>query len=1205
MQTMTDTTQQIENLSLSQGDEQIEICESILNIDPIFTKDDELVESVISEQFQMMGAPLTKRYCTKLMEQDMLANLFKTISGNIINIGLIVKSEQIKEVVQQVVDPKKKPTKADIIRSNLDKAKKELELETYFNYMKTHEKELLECDNPTIPLISGILEIYKTPISNKIMKLVILRSLIAKYKKTGDELFVSYIFEFMMELNFMKNEWHIEEQAGVVAEVVAGVAAAAAAEPVVRKGGRAARHQALRQAGPISNFNLQELDDDNKTPLIVKELNMSKFSERLKLAIKCSVIEAHNILESKGIDPIKYQMVETYYRLRPVSSWDKKVLSLDDWQRTIIKYIDQKESVVITAPTSCGKTVCAQYCAYNENVKKVLFVVPCSVLANQVAGAFSNSGFRTALITNEEDYNLSDDCKIIVATPNRAEEVLCSMSIKLDYAVFDEIQQINEFEGESIERLIKMCNCPFLILSATIYEPEKFVEFLKETTHKDVKLVSYNKRFIVQQKHLWNGTELITMHPLSCVDKEYIIEDQFKTGDLAMTSRDLHEMGVKMSLFFPSEQATWKLHPDLYFSKDVPITMDMVSEYEKHLKDSLVRLTFLKPDDVCKFLESISASTSSIWTVEEKELIPSVVKLFKNLKAKQMLPALVFMLNDIAVLNVYKQVVNYLEYIESYYFPWYNSLWENLASDIQLFKDGEEKLKTSIANGIKGKGNPVKQIQDKCNQAKCEYIKSFLEKIKHKYMSEKTRFLENDKYNEDEKQMVSSFLENDYKHKYNTYYKNQLNSQEIVLPEFNQYCPTSLFSFHKNALSINTMRYIVKNLRKFLSQSVDKSVAKEMNYENIFIRGLERGIILYSKILPTPFQRVVQELITNHQAPICICDDSLAYGVNYPARTVVILGNEASGETISVLKAQQISGRSGRRGFDVQGHVVYCRVNYKNIMRGTYAPLIGKDIITQYTLLPAKIFSELDSVKFISNIIEKPLNVYVSGNDWNKQDILDGLKQLYEESDTFKQNSLMMLLLWYFRDEVLIAPNLYILINVLLSYKDCVSIDITKKHIEKPNHKSLVDKHDDGDEDYTIIDGFKVTTKYKISDVLKFQIIEILFKVLDQEDEPNEDVENQFVSSDKKFQDIVNSQAWNVPLNNKSNDIIYSVIKNNIDTDEFGHIAKIVNKVHKVVLYTLKIYNMFTEIGNQKMVGVLDQALTYLINFNNKLKSLN
>ena len=130
-----------------------------------------------------------------------------------------------------------------------------------------------------------------------------------------------------------------------------------------------------------------------------------------------------------------------------------------------------------------------------------------------------------------------------------------------------------------------------------------------------------------------------------------------------------------------------------------------------------------------------------------------------------------------------------------------------------------------------------------------------------------------------------------------------------------------------------------------------------------------------------------------------------------------------------------------------------------------------------------------------------------------------------------------------------------------------------------------------------------------MQDNIKFQIIEILFRVFDncEMDENPENITNTYISKDAEFQKMMNETKWNEPLNSKSIDIINCVIKNKIDNgkEDFGYIAKVINKVHTVILNVLKMYNMFADIGNQTMVSILDQPLTYLINFNNKLKSLN
>jgi hypothetical protein len=1151
-----------------------------ITVDPILLQVSEVESSSLTNQFIVNGKEsISRKYSTKILTSDQFAMLAKTVSNGIINIKEIVNSTASSTKSNEAT--KKISSKAEkIIQANM-KDKLDKELKNSIQLMKTNENELITGDKPSISSLEGIINLYNTTISNKIIKIIILRSLIRRYTNTGDDYIVPFIFEFLMIMLDIKNEWQI-----IDVETTIAVGELVVPEKGTKVNHRKARMQAVNKQTVIAF--------DYPT---VKELVDTEFSERIKQAINIYVNEAKTIITTKNIDPIHYQMVETYYRLKPISTWDKKIRKLDEWQKDVVRMIDNFESIIITAPTSSGKTVLAQYCAANNNVKKVLFVVPSSVLANQVAGSFANSGIKTALLTNEEEYNVSADCKVFVSTPCKAEEVVLTMDIKLDYAVFDEIQQINEEEGEGIERLIKTVNCPFLILSATIHDPENFRTYLSSVTDKDVKLVKYNKRFIVQQKHLWNGDEMVTLHPLNCIDYDYIVNDRFTTGDLAMTPRDVYVMGKDMAEVFNQHNTEETLHPNLYFDNNVPITMDMVSVYETHLKNNLIRFASLYPDTTKEYINKYKIE-SEIWTEEhERNEIPRIIDMFKSLKTKQMLPALVFMQNDIAVLDIFKNVVTHLETMESYYLPWYQNFMQNLFDSVKEFEEGEETLKKSIAKGITGKGNKSKQINDSYNQSKRLFITEFLNKIKNKYETETSKSCENTNYSESEKEMIANFLKKDFASKYNNYHTNQLNSIEIKLPEFNPFCPTSLFSFHKTALSVDVMRRIKSNLKRFISQSVDSSIAKDMSYNNIFIRGLERGIILYSKILPTPFQRIVQELIVGHQAPICICDYSLGQGVNFPTRTSVMLGSKIN-ENVSVLKAMQMSGRSGRRGFDTQGHVVYCRVNYKNIMRGTYVPFTGKDTITPFTLLPGKIFG---SNKYILDVVKTPLKVHMdkSSESWNTQELLTDFADLYNACDIYKQDGLMTILLWHYRDVPDVAYNIFVLIDVLLQYNKYLTIDIVKKS------KNTTDDHDNSESEQV--------NNYKIQPIYLNQLIELLFRIFDRDeaDEGDEldesDVSNLIISTDPKFVEIIRSSNWPVRPNMKNKDIIDCIIRNQIDSsnNNFGYIANVVNRVHSVILNVLKMYNLFAQIGNKYMTGILRLPLDSLINFNNKLKSLN
>jgi len=1159
-------------------------------------------------------------YSTKLLDAIALSNLHKIMSDNIVNIKGIVdanKEKAVSEVISvaaavavavdvpdekvavDVPDEKvtarpkkvkevkvKKLTKAEEIIKESNKLKLNKSFITNISLMKVYAEQIIDKnnDNPTISSLEGMVRAVTTNIENKIMKFIILKSLIRRYIEMGDDNLIFFIFEFIMLMNDYKSMWVSSEE---VAKATTGGKAT----------GRNARKQVVK-AIKVTDFEYPTLE----------EVTSDAFTERIKIAIQNTVAEGKRILESRNIDVIKYQMVDNYHRLKPLCFWDAQIRKLDPWQLDGVKLIDNKECVVVCAPTSSGKTVLSQYVVSHVADGPILFVVPNSILCNQVAASFARGGYSTACVTNEEEYNLTERTQVIVCTPYRAEEILCGLDKPLGYAVFDEIQQINGFEGECIERLIKTVNCPFLILSATIFEPEKFINYLNVITGRDVKLIKYNKRFIVQQKKLFDSETLIDLHPLACIDHKYIIEDQFKSGDLAMTARDVYTLGCDMHEFFPDFRNV-KLHPNDYFEdKDISITVDMIEQYESHLKSILVRIAFANQDNdiLTTFLQRYKINDSDIWKSEEKDFIPCIVKMFKAMKDQNLLPALVFMMNDIAVMNIFKLVVKYLEQIEYTYFPWYQNFMEKLHSNISAFKLAEVAERDSIAKGITSKGNKEDQINNIVNQRRTVFITAFINQIEAKYALERDNILLNPNLAQAEKDMLVEFLNKDFNYKYTIYELNQKTSRSVTLPEFNPYGPTSLFSFHKTLLSVQTMRSIRRNLRKFLNQTVDKSVADNMSYDNIFMLGLERGVIIYSEILPTSFKRVIQELILNGQAPVVMSDTSLAFGVNLPARTVVILGGKPDEdnhfEIIPVLEAQQMSGRSGRRGFETRGFVIYANIDYISIMRGTYARLVGKDTITPYTLLPAKIFSPIED-RYISNVIKYPLNVFSASEPWNEAEVIESMLAIYNESDLYKQSGYITLLLWYFRDETAIVPNLLILISELTKLTEYVHTSFRKRSDD--------DSDDDINDFKHYTDDHKMIFINEVPKQISYAIIELLFKVLDRTDDEEENEEpiivSDLITKHPDFIQIMTSDIWAYRLNTSNNDIIDSVIQNRIvGADEgFELSAKIVIRVHKLIINTLRIYNLFASLGQNIIPNVLESSLIQLINFSNKIKSLN
>jgi ATP-dependent RNA helicase HelY len=93
-----------------------------------------------------------------------------------------------------------------------------------------------------------------------------------------------------------------------------------------------------------------------------------------------------------------------------------------------------------------------------------------------------------------------------------------------------------------------------------------------------------------------------------------------------------------------------------------------------------------------------------------------------------------------------------------------------------------------------------------------------------------------------------------------------------------------------------------------------------------WLTGLQRGIAAHhAGLLPT-FKEVVEELFEAGLVRAVYATETLALGINMPARTVVIERlDKWNGENHAALtpgEYTQLTGRAGRRGIDVEGHAV-------------------------------------------------------------------------------------------------------------------------------------------------------------------------------------------------------------------------------------------------------------------------------------------
>ena len=93
-----------------------------------------------------------------------------------------------------------------------------------------------------------------------------------------------------------------------------------------------------------------------------------------------------------------------------------------------------------------------------------------------------------------------------------------------------------------------------------------------------------------------------------------------------------------------------------------------------------------------------------------------------------------------------------------------------------------------------------------------------------------------------------------------------------------------------------------------------------------WLDNLERGLASHHAGLLPAFKEVVEELFQRKLVKVVFATETLALGINMPARTVVLEKLEKfNGEArVAITSGEytQITGRAGRRGIDVEGHAV-------------------------------------------------------------------------------------------------------------------------------------------------------------------------------------------------------------------------------------------------------------------------------------------
>ncbi|CAK1540185.1 unnamed protein product [Leptosia nina] len=235
----------------------------------------------------------------------------------------------------------------------------------------------------------------------------------------------------------------------------------------------------------VEYANTEIKPEDNKKQKTDED--ESDLLEDLHLDIKNSRIVIHTLETHEGCThEVAIPPNHQYTPLQPMSETPAKQYTfiLDPFQKEAIMCIDNVQSVLVSAHTSAGKTVVAEY-AIALSLKKqqrVIYTTPIKALSNQKYREFSEEFKDVGLITGDVTINPTASCLIMTT------EILRNMLYRgseimreVGWVVFDEIHYMRDKERGVVweETLILLPdNVHYVFLSATIPNARQFAEWV-------------------------------------------------------------------------------------------------------------------------------------------------------------------------------------------------------------------------------------------------------------------------------------------------------------------------------------------------------------------------------------------------------------------------------------------------------------------------------------------------------------------------------------------------------------------------------------------------------------------------------------------------------------------------------------------------------------------------------------------------------
>ncbi|KAF4690681.1 putative ATP-dependent RNA helicase ddx60 [Perkinsus olseni] len=648
---------------------------------------------------------------------------------------------------------------------------------------------------------------------------------------------------------------------------------------------------------------------------------------------------------------------------------DRVLFKPDEWQRQLLDVVDKKESALVCAPTSSGKTFICYY-AMEKVLRQshdgvAVYVAPTKALLNQVSAEiysrFSSKTYPSTVRVElagtfaKEFSEYPMNCQVLVTIPEVFEQVMLAPSQaewvkKIRYVIFDEVHCIGEAENAAAwEHLMQLTQSPFLALSATVGNPKGFCNWLNSVAASNhgqkVNLVEYKERYNDLKKWVYiSGSGLFELHPIACLT--YLdVNDGTLPSDLVMTPEEAAEcfVALKAVMFDKRKPRSEKdqdiihslldnLEPKIFF-KFVRgcISKRQFRWYEKELRAALS--TMLK-DGVCDAddfneLVAILRNPSARGNPVEEN------KKWKKVTGEEDVLSTEASSNDEeeeASSSDEKNVDHLAPHLSEL---GREATYLRPARTVQLIRELEHLhlLPTLIFNFDR---HDIMAMVKRCTQylAKQQYAKYHgSEERDHRTKMENKRRMEVYKKKVEQVKVMEKMKANDEDF-------DQTVLDEMVpkpIPVEEEYDPEFYFCGVK-AMSDPDVEELIKKLER------------KSSFPKVYIDALRRGIGMHHEGLPASFRKTVEILFRKGFLQVVVATGTLALGINMPCKATVFAGSSVE---LNALMYRQMAGRAGRRGFDLLGNVIFFDLPFSDIrqLQGSHVPYLRGDFSLTPTLV--------------------------------------------------------------------------------------------------------------------------------------------------------------------------------------------------------------------------------------------------------------